>query len=367
MASPKTLFTPLQVGAVPVTNRIFMAPLTRTRAGLTHEPNDLMKEYYTQRASSGLIITEGSIVAPGISAFMGEPGIYSTEQLAAWKDITDAVHAKDGKIFMQVWHPGRAAHPDLNDGAENVGPSAIAIDGVAHTPKGKVPNAVPRALNASELPALAQLFATISKKCIDDAGFDGVEIHAANGYLIDQFLRESANQRTDGYGGSLENRTRFLKEVLAAVVDAVGADRVGVRFSPLNSYNSMKTADPEALCEAVAKIAQSFDLAYVHVVRRDLFQLQKTGDLMPIFRTHFKNTLIGNLGYTKDEANEAIAAGQVDAVAFGAAYIANPDLVERFAADAPLNKPDPKTFYFGGPTGYTDYPTLAEAQASAAP
>ncbi|KAF0700803.1 Aste57867_8694 [Aphanomyces stellatus] len=362
--STKSLFTPLQVGASTTANRIFMAPLTRTRAGPTHVANALMAEYYAQRASAGLIITEGSMLGPTLSGFNNDPGFYTTEQLLGWKGVTDAVHAKGGKIFSQVVHPGRAAHPDSNFGAEPVGPSAIAIEGVAHTPHGKVPNAVPHAVDVDEIPALVQMYATAAKNAVQVAGFDGVEIHGANGYLIDEFLRESANQRTDGYGGSLENRTRFLKEVLAAVVDAVGADRVGVRFSPLNSYNSMKTADPEALCEAVAKIAQSFDLAYVHVMRRDTYDLQK-GDLLPIFRTHFKNTLIGNFGYTKDEANEAIAAGQVDAVAFGAAYIANPDLVERFAANAPLNTPDPKTFYVGGATGYTDYPTLA--QSSTAP
>ncbi|KAF0708099.1 hypothetical protein As57867_006435, partial [Aphanomyces stellatus] len=239
----------------------------------------------------------------------------------------------------------------------NVAPSAIVIDGEVHTAKGKVPNVVPRALREDEIPAIVKQFATAAKNSIDVAGFDAVEIHAANGYLIDQFLRESANTRTDKYGGSLENRSRFLVEVIEAVTAAVGSDKVGIRFSPLNSYNSMKTADPLGLSEHVAKISQKYNLAYVHVMRADFFQAQ-TGDILPIFRKHFKNTLIANMGYTKDEANKSIAAGEVDAVAFGTGFLANPDLPTRFAKDAELNAPDAATFYVGGAKGYTDYPAL---------
>ncbi|CAK4398557.1 unnamed protein product [Aphanomyces euteiches] len=355
----KDLFSTIKVGSHEFSNRVLMAPLTRARAGLDHVPNDLIKEYYTQRASAGLIITECVMIAPKTSAFIGEPGIYTAEQLAKWKEITDSVHAKGGKIFAQTWHGGRAVHPDNNDGAEIVAPSAIAIEGEVHTLKGKAPNAVPRALKKEEIPAIVETFATAAKNAIEVAGFDGVEIHGANGYLIDQFLRDGSNQRTDEYGGSLENRTRFLTEVLAAVTKAVGADKVGIRYSPLNSYNSMKDSNPEALSEAVAKISQDFNLAYVHVMRADFFQAQK-GDIVPIFRKNFKNTLIVNMGYTKDEANAAIAAGEVDAVAFGTGFLANPDLPARFAQNAELNTPDANTFYVGGAKGYTDYPALGE-------
>ncbi|KAH9143318.1 hypothetical protein AeRB84_012670, partial [Aphanomyces euteiches] len=349
------LFTSIQVGANHLSNRILMAPLTRTRAGPTHVPNDLMKEYYTQRASAGLIITECSMILPNTSAFYGEPGVYTQEQLLKWKEITDSVHAKGGKIFMQIWHGGRAAHPDCNDGAENVAPSAIVIEGEVHTPKGKVPNVQPRELRLDEIPAIVQAYATAAKNSIEVAGFDGVEVHGANGYLIDQFLRDGSNKRTDQYGGSLENRTRFLSEVLEAVTAAVGADRVGIRFSPLNSYNSMVDSDPAALSEAVAKISQKFNLAYLHAMRADFFQAQK-GDVVPIFRQHFKNTLIVNMGYTKDEANAGIAAGLFDAVAFGTSFLANPDLPARFENGAELNAPDSATFYTPGAKGYTDYP-----------
>ncbi|KAH9118869.1 hypothetical protein AeMF1_008191 [Aphanomyces euteiches] len=351
------LFSPTKIGSVQLANRIIMAPLTRTRAGPSHVPNDLMKEYYAQRASAGLIITECSMIAPNTSAFVGEPGVYTDEQLKAWKGITDAVHDKGGKIFAQIWHAGRAAHPDNNGGVESVSSSAIAIEGETHTLLGKMAYAVPRALTVDEIKTIVQQFATAAKNSIEVAGFDGIEIHGANGYLIDQFLRSSANTRTDNYGGSLENRSRFLTEVLEAVTAAVGADKVGIRFSPLNSYNSMKDEDPIALSEHVAKIAQRFNLAYVHILRSDLLKAQE-GDIEPIFRKHFHNTFISNAGYTKDEANAAIESGLVDAVAFGVPFIANPDLVERFKLNAGLNTPDPSTFYVPGAKGYTDYPAL---------
>ncbi|KAH9116655.1 hypothetical protein AeMF1_009443 [Aphanomyces euteiches] len=323
-SSTRNLFTPIQVGANLFANRIFLAPLTRARAGPTHVPNDLMKEYYTQRASGGLLITECTMIAPGTT-------------MLKWKEITDAVHAKGGKIFAQIWHAGRAAHPDLNDGAEIVAPSAIAVEGTIHTPNGKVPNVQPRQLGVEELPANVQTFAMAAKNSIELGGFDGVEVHAANGYLIDQ----STSART----------------MLEAVTAAVGADRVGIRFSPLNSYNSMVDSDPAALSEAVAKVAQKHNLAYFHVMRADFDQVQ-TGDVVPICREHFNNTLIVNMGYTKDEANAGIANGLFDAVAFGTSFLANPDLPARFEKGAELNAPDPSTFYVGGAKGYTDYPFL---------
>ena len=351
------LFDPLKLGALTLPNRILLAPLTRTRAGLTHQPNDLMAEYYAQRASGGLLITECTMVAPGTSAFAAEPGIYSAEQIAGWKKVTDAVHAQGGRIFMQIWHAGRAAHPAMNQGAENVSSSAIAIEGDVHTPEGKLPNAQPRELTLEEIPAIVAAYAQGAKNAIE-AGFDGVEVHGANGYLIDQFLRDGANQRTDAYGGSLENRARFLFEVLTAVTAAIGADRVGLRLSPLNSYNSMIDSDPIALIGFLAERLNAFKLAYLHVMRSDFFQAQK-GDVMTVARAGYHGVLIGNMGYTPAEAEQAIADGKLDAVAFGTAFLANPDLPERIRTGAELNAANPATFYTPGAEGYTDYPVMA--------
>ncbi|MGC4060884.1 MAG: alkene reductase [Aquabacterium sp.] len=350
------LFDPLQVGALTLPNRIILAPLTRARAGTEHIPNDLMAEYYAQRASGGLLITECTMVAPGTSAFVAEPGVHSDEQVQAWKKVTQAVHDKGGRIFLQIWHPGRASHPDINGGHETVSASAIAIEGEIHTPKGKVPQAVPRALKAEEIPAIVAAYAQGARNAIA-AGFDGVEVHGANGYLIDQFLRSSANQRTDGYGGSLDNRARFLFEVLTAVTAAIGADRVGLRLSPLNSYNSMVDSDPIGLIGFLAERLNSFKLAYLHVMRSDFSQVQK-GDVLSVAREKYQGVLIGNMGYTPDEAEQAVQAGKVDAVAFGTSFLANPDLPARIKAGAALNAPNPDTFYTPGPKGYTDYPTL---------
>ena len=353
------LFNPLQIGSVSLSNRILMAPLTRARADAGHMPNALMAEYYSQRASAGLIITECTMIAENTSAFYAEPGIYNAEQIAAWKVITDAVHAKGGKIFMQIWHAGRAAVPAFNNGVENVGPSAIAIDTEVHTPNGKIPNAVPRALRIDEIPGLVATYAQGAKNAIA-AGFDGVEIHGANGYLIDEFLRDSANQRTDSYGGSIENRARFLFEVLTAVCDAIGADKVGLRLSPLNSYNSMKDSDPLAWIAYLTTRLNEFNLAYLHVLRADLFQVQ-TGDVMTIARENYKGVLIGNVAYNGEEANLDISNAKLDAVAFGTSFLANPDLPTRIKQGAPLNAPDAATFYTPGAKGYTDYPSLVAA------
>lgn len=350
------LFTPLQAGATTLPNRILLAPLTRTRADAGHMPNDLMVDYYSQRATGGLLITECTMVAPNTSAFINEPGIYNEAQITAWKKVTDAVHAKGGRIFMQIWHAGRAAHPDINGGVATVSSSATAIDGEIYTPGGKVAHAVPRALTAEEIPAIVAAYAQGAKNAIA-AGFDGVEVHGANGYLIDQFLRDTPNQRTDGYGGSLENRARFLFEVLTAVIAAVGADKVGLRLSPLNSYNGMKDSDPIAWITFLADKLNAYKLAYLHVMRADFSQLQK-GDVMTIARDKYKGVLVGNMGYTPDEAEAAIAAGKLDAVAFGTAFLANPDLPARIKTKATLNAPDASTFYTPGAKGYTDYPTL---------
>jgi len=354
-----SLFSPLRLGALSLENRILMAPLTRCRAEDDHVPGPLMTEYYSQRAGAGLIIAEATMAMEGNSAFWREPGIYSQAQIDGWRRVTDAVHAKGGKIALQIWHGGRACHPLLNNGRVPVAPSAIPITGdEVRTPEGKKPYVTPRALEDSELPRIVEGFASAARNAIA-AGFDMVEIHGANGYLLDEFLRDGANKRSGPYGGSLENRARLLFETLEAVTGAVGADRAGVRISPLNSYNSMSDSDPVGLSVFLAGRLSGFNLAYLHVMRSDFFGPAKVDVLGPI-RAGYEGTLVGNMGYDADEADAAVAAGKLDAVAFGASFLANPDLPARFAAGAPLNAPDPATFYSPGPHGYTDYPTLLE-------
>jgi N-ethylmaleimide reductase len=296
------------------------------------------------------------MVTEGTSAFGDDPGVYSAEQIEGWKLTTKAVHEKGGRIFMQIWHAGRAAHPLLNDGKEAVSASAIAIDGETHTPEGKKPYTVPRALTVAEIKDIVADFrqAAINAK---EAGFDGVEIHGANGYLIDQFLRESANQRTDEYGGSLENRARLLTEVIEAVTDVLGSDRVGLRLSPLNSFQSMKESDPVEWTRFLCEHLNRFDLAYLHLMRADFFGIQQA-DVVAVARETYKGHLMVNMGYTPEEANQVLADGQADSVAFGTGILANPDFVERVKAGAALNEPNPNTFYTSGAEGYTDYPFM---------
>jgi len=354
------LLSPLQTGALTLSNRILMAPLTRCRADADHNPTDLMVEYYSQRASAGLIIAEATMVMEGNSSFWMEPGIYSEAQVAGWKKVTDAVHAKGGQIALQLWHGGRACHPLLNGGAQPVAPSAIPITGdEVHTPEGKKPYVTPRELHDAEIPAIVEGFRLAAENA-KAAGFDAVEIHGANGYLLDEFLRDGANQRSGPYGGSLENRARLMLEVVDAVCSVWGADRVGLRISPLNSYNSMIDSDPVVLTTYIAAQTNARGLAFLHVMRADFFG-QQQGDVMTPARAAFKGTLIGNMGYTAEEAETAIAAGQLDAVAFGTSFLANPDLPSRIAAGAALNAPNPATFYSPGPEGYTDYPALEAA------
>ena len=350
------LFNSLQVGALTLPNRIVLAPLTRARADVGHMPTDLMAEYYAQRASGGLLITECTMVSEGTSAFVAEPGIYSAEKIEAWKKVTTAVHAKGGRIFMQIWHAGRAAHPNINGGMRTVSSTATAIEGEIDTPAGKVPHAVPHALTTEEITQIVAAFAQGAKNAIA-AGFDGVEVHGANGYLIDQFLRDGANQRTDNYGGVVQNRARFLFEVLTAVTAAIGADRVGLRLSPLNSFNSMEDSDPIGLITFLATELNAYKLAYLHLMRADFFGVQKA-DVVTVAREKYNGVLIGNMGYNAEEAEQAITAGQLDAIAFGTSFLANPDLPERIKAKAALNIPDSSTFYTPGAKGYTDYPAL---------
>jgi N-ethylmaleimide reductase len=349
------LFSELRVGAVTVPNRIFMAPLTRCRAGEEHVANELMAEHYAQRASAGLLIAEATMVMEGNSAFWKEPGIYSPAQVAGWRRVTDAVHAAGGRIFLQLWHGGRACHPLLNGGRQPVGPSAIAISGEeVHTPEGKKHYVVPRVLADDEIPGIVAGFKAAAEHA-KAAGFDGVEVHAANGYLLDQFLRDGSNTRDGAYGGSLENRARLTFEVIEVASQVFGGDRVGLRFSPLNSFNDMKDSDPVGLATWLATRLNDFDLAYLHLMRSDFYGKQ-TGDVVTPVRANYKGVLIGNMGYSPDEADSAIAEGKLDAVAFGTAFLANPDLPARIKAKAPLNPADPATFYTSGPQGYNDYP-----------
>ncbi|MDP4534798.1 alkene reductase [Alkalimonas collagenimarina] len=348
------LFTPIQLGSLTLPNRIVMAPLTRCRADANHVPTPMMAEYYAQRASAGLIIAEATMISEGNSAFWREPGIYSPAQIEAWKQVTDAVHAQGGRIFLQIWHGGRACHPALNNGSTPVAPSAIAIDDSVHTPEGKLPYVVPRELTDTEITDIVTSFKQAALNAIE-AGFDGVEIHGANGYLLDQFLRSGSNQRTGPYGGDLPQRARLLLDVIIAVTSAIGADKTGLRLSPLNSFNSMKDDDPIALMTYLAKELNRFDLAYLHLMRADFAGLQQA-DVMSVTRQHYQGTIIGNMGYSFDEASTAIATEQLDAVAFGSAFIANPDLPLRFAEKRPLAEADPATFYTQDATGYTDYP-----------
>ena len=334
-----------------------MAPLTRCRADADHHPTHLMAEYYAQRASAGLIIAEATMVMAGNSSFWTEPGIYSEPQIAGWKVVTDAVHDRGGQIVLQLWHGGRACHPLLNDGVQPIAPSAISIAaGEVHTPQGKAPHVVPRELAIAEIPVIIEGFRKAAQNA-QVAGFDGVEIHGANGYLLDQFLRDGSNVRTDHYGGSIENRARLLLEVVDAAVSVWGGGRVGLRISPLNSYNGMVDTDPLFLANWLATKLNDSDLAYLHVMRGDFFQ-EQTGDVMAVVRSAFRGVLIGNMGYGAEEAEEAIASGQIDAVAFGTSFLANPDLPARFLAKSELNTPDESRFYSSGPAGYTDYPTL---------
>ncbi len=361
----RDLFTPVRIGPYTLENRVVMAPLTRNRAGAGNVPRAMNVEYYVQRASAGLIITEASQVSPQGVGYPGTPGIHTAAQVTGWKRITDAIHAEGGRIFLQLWHVGRISHPSLQpDGALPVAPSAIRPAGDAFTATGPQPFVTPRALETAELPGIVESY-RIAAANAKAAGFDGVEVHAANGYLLDQFLRDGSNRRDDAYGGPVENRARLLFEVLDAVVAVWGADRVGVRLSPVNSFNSMRDSDPDATFGYVARRLSAYGLAYLHVVESDFAGAaeRQTYD-RDALRAAYRGVYIANGGYDRPRAERAIASGAADLVSFGAPYVANPDLVERFALEAPLNKPDPATFYGGDERGYIDYPFLDEAAPS---
>jgi N-ethylmaleimide reductase len=355
------LFSPLDLGPYSLRNRVVMAPLTRSRAGADGVPTELMAEYYAQRASAGLIISEATCISPQGLGYMNTPGIWNGEQVAGWGRITQAVHDRGGRIYCQLWHVGRISHPELQPGgARPVAPSAIKPAGQVYTPSGLKEYVTPRTLEIGELPDIVSQYRIAASNAIA-AGFDGVEVHGANGYLLDAFLRDGSNQRTDAYGGSLENRARLLLEVLRSVSGAVGAARVGVRLSPIQPFNDMRDSDPEAHFRRIVELIAPLQLAYLHVTE---LGKDAPGAAGPWFdpltlRALWPGVFMTNHAYQHDTGNAAIASGAADLVAYGALYIANPDLVERFQAGAALNSPDPSTFYMGGEHGYTDYPRMA--------
>lgn len=350
------LFSPVKVGPYTLPNRIIMAPMTRNRAGDGNVPQAMNITYYTQRASAGLIITEGSQVSPQGVGYPFTPGIHDAKQVAGWQKITDVVHINSGLIFLQLWHVGRVSHPSFHNGDLPVAPSAIKPEGEVFTYEGLKPFVAPRALAADEIPGIVDQYCQAAKKAMA-AGFDGVEIHSANGYLIDQFLRDGTNQRTDQYGGSLENRTRFLLEVTQAVTEVWGETRVGVRFSPAGGFNSMSDSNPQETFEYAAKALNRFDLAFLHVV--EALESVDRFDFMKLRKT-FKGPYIANWDYNLDRAQQALREGRADMVSFGKLFIANPDLPKRLATETALNEPDPDSFYGGTEKGYIDYPALED-------
>ncbi len=361
-----TIFDTFMMGDLELSNRIVMAPLTRNRA--LHDgdvPHALNTKYYAQRASAGLIISEAAQISPEGKGYAWTPGIYSAEQINGWQQITNAIHAKDGHIFIQLWHVGRVSHTSIQpNGLAPVAPSALAAQTQTFDGEKFVATSIPRSLSVSEIERIVDDYrkAAVNAKA---AGFDGVEIHAANGFLIDQFLHDSSNKRTDDYGGSIKNRVRFLIEVVEAIKEVWPSGRIGIRLSPFSSINDINDSDPMALFSHVISKINDYDLAYLHMIEGEAGgsrDLPKGADIDTL-RTLFDGVYMANNGYDKELATKSIAKGKTDLVAFGRLFISNPDLVERLAINAPLNDPDPNTMFGGGASGYTDYPTLRESAA----
>lgn len=356
-----TLFAPYELGGITLSNRIVMAPLTRNRAGAGLVPSAFAADYYSQRAGAGLIITEATQVSKGAQGYQDTPGLYTPEQIAAWRKVTDAVHARGGRIFVQLWHVGRVSHVDLLGGQAPVAPSAIRAETQTFVNNSFADVSEPRALELDEIAGVVEDFRKAAANAIE-AGFDGVEVHGANGYLLDQFLRASSNVRSDAYGGSIENRARLLIEVAGVVAKEIGADRTGVRLSPASpASGTVISADEQPLFNHVVETLDALGLAYIHVVEG------ATGgprDFAPFdygaLRKRFSRTFIANNGFDLTLAEGELAAGKADLFAFGRLFIANPDLVERLKTGVPLNPLDPTTLYGGGAKGYTDYPALAD-------
>jgi N-ethylmaleimide reductase len=352
-----TLFRPLRAGDLQLDNRIVMAPLTRSRAGRTHIPNDLMAEYYSQRASAGLLITEATMIASDQCAFTGEGGLFDAACVAGWRKVTDAVHARGGRIIVQLWHGGRAAHSLLNDGLQPVSSTDRPIrNGTIRTPEGLKPYEVPRRLQTEELPGIIDQFRAAARRA-KEAGFYGAQIHGAHGYLLDQFLRDSVNDRTDDYGGPLPNRARLLLETVDAASEVFGPGRVSVRISPIVGFNDIEDSNPEELVRYVATELNRRKTGFLEIRHGD-HRAPAEQALAKIAREHFKGALFVNGAYDFETARLALASGGADAVVFGKAFISNPDLVERFSSGADLNAMDASTLRTPGPAGYTDYPGM---------
>jgi N-ethylmaleimide reductase len=356
--SASRLLSPYRAGALDLPNRMVLAPMTRSRAIEGGRANPLAATYYVQRASAGLLISEGTQVSPQGVGYIRTPGIHSPEQVEAWAAVTAAVHEAGGRIFAQLWHVGRMSHPDFHGGAAPVAPSALATEGQVFTPEGRKPLVTPRALETDEIPGVVDQFRLAAANA-KAAGFDGVELHGANGYLLDQFLRDGSNVRTDAYGGSVPNRARFPLEVVDAVASVWGADRVGYRISPTFSLWGMSDSQPFQTFGYLASQLSERGILYLHVIEPVAGPPPAPGPrITPHLRKLFGGTLIANGGYDKAAGEAAIANGDADLIAYGVPFLANPDLPERFRRDAPLNTADPATFYTGEEKGYVDYPLL---------
>ncbi len=363
-----SLFDPTHVGDIAMANRIVMAPLTRNRAGAGRTPTDLTTEYYAQRASAGLIVTEAAQVCPEGQGYLDTPGIYSPEQIAGWKKVTDAVHARGGKLVIQLWHVGRISHVSVQPGGTvPVSSTDRAAKGKVFTAEGFVDCSAPRALRLDELPGVVAAYRQAARNAID-AGFDGVEVHSANGYLLDQFLRDSINDRTDAYGGPKENRARLLMEVMQAIVEEIGAGRTGVRLSPVTPVNDAgQDSDAQGLFNYVVEQLAPLKLAFLHIIEgqtsgpRDIAPFDYSALRSRYKADHEAGSWMVNNGYKRQMAIDAVASGEADVVAFGRPFIGNPDLVERLKVDAPLARFNVERLYGGGADGYTDYPTMEAA------
>jgi N-ethylmaleimide reductase len=357
------LFSPIKIGKYDLKNRIFMAPMTRCRSVQDNVANDMMADYYAQRASAGLIITEATQISRLGIGYPYTPGIYTADQVQGWNKVTKAVHDKGGTIFLQLWHVGRISHPEYHYGELPVAPSAIKPAGKIYTYAGMKEFVTPHALTLDEIKDVVKEYIEGAKKAID-AGFDGVEIHGANGYLIDQFLRDGTNHRNDSYGGSIENRAQFLFEIIEGITSAIGSDKTGVRLSPSGTFNDMKDSDPKKHFSYICEKLNGFNLAYLHIVDALEGDIRHGANVveLSLLREAYKGVLIANGGYDKERGNEAIKNGQADAIAYASLFLANPDLPERFTTNAALNAPNPDTFYTQDEIGYLDYPTLHQDQ-----
>ena len=353
------LFSPLKIGTCTLKNRIIMAPMTRCRSVEDNVPNDMMAAYYAQRASAGLIITEASQISTLGIGYPCTPGIHNVEQVKGWKKVTKAVHEKGGTIFLQLWHVGRISHPAYLNGELPVAPSAIRPAGETFTFEGMKKFVTPRALATDEIKNIVQEYIAGAINAID-AGFDGVEIHSANCYLIDQFLRDGTNTREDAYGGSIENRSRFLFEIIEGISTAIGSDKTALRLSPSGTYNDMKDSDPQTHFTYICKRLNALNLTYLHIIDALEGDIKHGANVVELstLREAYKGVLITNGGYDQERGEATIKNGEADAVAYGALYLANPDLPERFKVKADLNQPDPNTFYTQDEKGYLDYPVM---------